>query len=267
MKNILIVDFMYLWNRYYYACPKEHFFNSIFNSAVTRINNSTYDRKYLVLDGIRGAEENKQLLPEYKAKRGSKAEVYARLDEMVVKISKEFPDIKILRNDEEEADTVIAAFAKYYSKSNNVYIYSGDKDLLQLMSFPNTLVTDQFTKDFILSQKPKCEVLAKFKITGLEDYKDIVKFRIFKGDASDCIPAAIPRFKTSLIKDMIETCWDKDEPLSEELLERMNNLVVGNNYEKFEQGKEALLRNWKLMQLTDIPVKEIIAGTMSLGVK
>lgn len=265
MRDLLLIDFSYLYNRYYYACGEDKFFDQLYNSAITRIEqNDFYARKYLILDGERGTEVNKQLLPEYKGKRGDKSKVYARLREMLVKISQECKTIKIVRNKYYEADMLIAAYTHYFHKEFNISIYSGDKDLIQLMSLDNVLVNDVVSDNFIVQGCDKSKVLSRFKIEGIKDYSDIIKYRIFKGDASDSIPVAMPRLKMDIIEGLIKDYW-KEGPLTAEVLDNMqNSSLLQNNpknktaLDKFIRGRDNLERNWKLMQLVHIPVATVL---------
>ena len=74
-KKILIIDFMFLWNRIYSvkgAATGEHIFRSLQHVD----QSSYYYKKYAVLDGRYSTGYRKELLSEYKSNRSDKSEVY-----------------------------------------------------------------------------------------------------------------------------------------------------------------------------------------------
>lgn len=257
LKN-LIIDFMFLWNKYYFVCQQKSPLRMVVDSIMKRVNTETaYNRKILVLDGPNGSDKFKEILPAYKAKRGSKEHVYFDIDKCLQEISQRYPDIVILRAPNWEADQVIAALASIYSKKGeHTEIFSGDKDLLQLMSFDNVIVTETYKDTFKLQPYKKEITLARFKSDAVKEYSDIIKYRIFKGDASDGIPVAIPRLSTSTINTIVEN-WEGTEFNLEDIEEN----VPYKEQKKFELYKENLERNWNLMQLIKLPNKKIIEET------
>lgn len=184
------------------------------------------------------------------------------MNAFVKKILLKCPSLLFVTSDNHEADEVIASFVPYYNENAIIHIFSGDKDLLQLCNYENTFVGEKYTNGLEIKPYTTEEILEKFnKVTQgrLQNLKDLVKFRTFRGDTSDNIPAAVPRITTKAIFDIIENCWSKDEPLSIEVALRMSNyLGVGS---KVLEHSDEILRNWNLMNLRWKPYRDILRET------
>lgn len=269
--KVLLVDFMYLWNRIYFALkqdPNADFLKHM-DGIVKRIEDNTeYKSKYLVLDGPNGTHRQKELLPEYKEGRGDKKEVYEPLNPFIKRCVKQYKSVKFVRAYNNEADEVIASLVKGFYKKHDIYLYSGDKDLLQLLVYPNVHIgmkyhglfnLEPFTDDEL---NKKMNTISNGAVTNVED---IVKFRTFRGDASDKIPAAIPRFPSKTIMELIDHTWKGVTPLNDEILDNMCSYLPEKQRVKIEENRENILRNWELMQLQFLPHKQIIAETMRLS--
>lgn len=90
-------------------------------------------------------------------------------------------DIKKMIN--YEADDIIASFTKYYYQTNNIVIVSPDKDLLQLLSFPNVQVYNPVLKKFIT----ETDVRQKF---GVSSFQLLDLFALI-GDKADNISGIV----------------------------------------------------------------------------
>lgn len=272
MGKILLIDFMYLWNRLYYAYKAGNnpsgYYEHAKNLFVGLDKDKDYEKKFVILDGHNSCQRAKELLPDYKAGREPKTEVYKRISELIKDVLKETTTISFQRADDWEADEVIASWSKFF-KDKEVFIYSGDKDLLQLMVYDNVRIGDKYTKSKPLAVIPftdkeiakKCET-----VSGgyMDDVKDILKFRVFKGDSSDKIPPAIPRLRSSVIAEIVKP-WDVTKPLDpEEFVKIFDSIDDKVLLKKINDAGWSIRRNYLLMNLIHIPYKKILRETKSL---
>lgn len=266
-KQILIIDFMNVWSRYYYIFGEDT--PSIFRTKfMEKLVNSKYNEIFVILEGTNSLEWAKKYYDQYKANRSSKnSKPLTSALGTLKSYAREFsPRVKFFRNNNCEADHVISALVAQYHAKSDIFILSNDKDLLQLMAYPSVKVGIKFTGNVDIIPPTKVESLKRFSIPSLDSFDKIIKYRIFKGDKSDNIPPAIPRMQTALITKLINACWDKQEELSEEILDSMESMLAGSILgERFRTGREALMRNWNLMQLTYLQPSSILKETMILG--
>lgn len=275
-EKILLVDFMYLWNRIYYAIGQNQggdYYKHMLG-IMEKINiNPAYSKKYIVLDGINGTQRQKELLPSYKEGRAPKAEVYAKISQFIKECTINYVNLNFIRANNYEADEVIASLAIKFSKKNKkVFIYSGDKDLLQLLVYPNVSVGMKYTGNFQLQPFSEEELQKKMDTISngtINEVGDILKFRVFRGDASDKIPAAIPRFPSKIIKELINNVWTGVTSFNDDLFANMVLYLYNNKQEKYSkqlvESFDDVNRNWELMQLQFVPYKEIIKEVVKLS--
>lgn len=267
----ILIDFSWVYNRYYYvASTKENI------SALTETVSSMLSQFFLkviasysnveifaVLDSPTTTLENFKIFEGYKQNRNKeeKKKVYASLREIVLNVKERIPEISFVKAKGYEADQVIA----YMSKNNKgkVIIFSGDKDLLQLTSFSNVKVSNKFEngKFLILTDS---EIFEKFKNSKGEDFtrvstnkRDILKYRSLKGDSSDNLSSVFPRIKDKEIIDIIRNYWidNQEEGLTGERIEKILEDLEGDNpvlAGKLRENKEVWLRNYKIMNLMGI---------------
>lgn len=268
MERLLLVDFMFLWNRIFYVSSGDYYERVM--KVIEKLHNSNYySKKIIVLDGKNGTSKHKALLEDYKAGRSDKTEVYSKIDLFIKEASDKYPSVMFVRGDDYEADEVITNFIPLYNRKYEVYIYSGDKDLIQLLRYNNVFIGDRYHRGIELVPWTREEALGKFeKATGgrLDNFVDLVKFRAFRGDASDNIPAAIPRITSAKIFELIENCW-KDSTLTPSTTSNIMNYVKGTSLEdKMVQGIKDLERNWKLMYLSNANYEQVLKNTKRLTI-
>ena len=275
-EKILLVDFMYLWNRIYYAIGQNQggdYYQHMLG-IMEKINiNPAYNKKYIVLDGMNGTQRQKKLLSSYKEGRAPKAEVYAKINQFVRECTTNYVNLNFIRANNYEADEVIASLAiKFSKKDKNIFIYSGDKDLLQLLVYPNVNVGMKYTGNFELQPFTSEELQKKMDTISngtINEVGDILKFRVFRGDASDKIPAAIPRFPSKIIKELIDNVWTGVTSFNDDLFASMVLYLYNNKQEKYSkqlvESFDDVNRNWELMQLQFVPYKEIIKEVVKLS--
>ena len=267
----ILIDFSWVYNRYYYVASTKgtisdlaetvsSMLSQFFLKVVTSYSNAEV---FAVLDSPTTTLENFKIFEGYKQNRNKeeKKKVYASLKEIVLNVKERVPEISFIKAKGYEADQVIA----YMSKNNKgkVIIFSGDKDLLQLTSFSNVKVSNKFEngKFLILTDS---EIFEKFKNSKGEDFRrvstnkrDILKYRSLKGDSSDNLSSVFPRIKDKEIVDIIRNYWvdNQEEGLTGERIEKILEDLEGDNpvlAGKLRENKEVWLRNYKIMNLTDI---------------
>ena len=290
MFDLILIDFSWLYNKYYYVAkvrplhtPKELQSNDYLVPTIrdmvlrfcTLINKSHPTANVmLVLDPPLSSTENYSLCEEYKQNRNKeeKKEVYKRFKDIVGQLSqqlnKKFSFVRALGY---EADQVIAYLAET-NQDKNVLIFSGDKDLLQLSYFPNVSISEKYEKGMFLL-KTDDEIFKKFKNNKGEDFtristnkKDILKYRVLKGDTSDNLSPVFPRIKDTEIVSIIKDYWidDMSEGLIEIIINDIINDIKGDNRElakKLKENKDVWLRNYKMMNLfglKGLPIKKVV---------
>lgn len=290
MFKIILIDFSWIYNKYYYVAKskplrtlkelesKEHLIPTIrdmflrFFGLIERSYPSAH--VFLVLDPPLSSTENYALCEDYKQNRNKeeKKRVYENFKEIVgelsLKLSKKFTFIRAIGY---EADQVIASLAET-NRDKKVLIFSGDKDLLQLSYYENVSISEKYEKGAFLLKTDK-EIFGKFKNSKGEDFtristnkKDILKYRVLKGDTSDNLGPVFPRIKDTEIKSLIRDYWidDMSEGLTEARLNDILDDLKGDNRElaeKLEENKGNWLRNYKMMNLygfRDLPIKKVI---------
>ena len=284
MKRLILIDFSWLYNRYYYvasydAAMKEEpvdieaILERMLLQFLQVVHRSYPSAKIvLALDPATSSLKNKAIFEGYKQNRNkeSKKEVYRYLVYIIKKLSAKL-DPKVfyfIREKLYEADQLLAYTVKKYHKNYEIIIYSGDKDLLQLTSYPNTFIADKFEKGHFLI-KTNEEIFQKFKNSKGEDFsristnkRDILKYRSLKGDPSDNLSSVFPRIKDKEIAEVIKDYWidDQKEPLTEARIEKILEDLEGDNpalAEKLRENKAVWLRNYKIMDLLHVDDMDI----------
>lgn len=284
MKRIILFDFSWLYNKYYYvaeyaATQKDSFDSDKDTSEVVLrmlkqflkiVRNSYKDaRMILALDAPTSSLNNIRIFEGYKQNRNKeeKKQVYKDINNIITYINKFFSThvegepLSFIRSKSYEADQLIASIVRKHCSNYEIIIFSGDKDLIQLTSYPNTYISDKFEKgQFIL--KTDEELFQKFKNSKGEDFtristnkRDILKYRTLKGDTSDNLSPVFPRIKDTEIIDIVKNYWIDEEELSEERINDIIDDIRGDNQklaEKLKASKDVWLRNYKIMDLLHV---------------
>ena len=279
MNELILVDFSWLYNRYYYVTSYNAEISNKTNEIKDRLQKALMEflnvvhRAYpkskvlLLLDPSTATLKNKLIFEGYKQNRDKEAkkEVYSYLRDVVKFLCSELSSkyFFFLKGKGYEADQLIAFLTKKYYEKNKIIIFSGDKDLLQLTSYSNTFIADKFEKGCFLV-KTNQEIFGKFKNSKGEDFtrastnvRDILKYRSLKGDPSDNLSPVFPRIKDKEIIEVIKNYWtdDQKEELTEsrieEILESMRecNATLAS---KLQESKGTWLRNYKIMDLLHV---------------
>lgn len=282
MRTFILIDFSWLYNKYYFVASYA-LGNDITGNFNDTIESNLYRMLYeflkrivainnvkviLALDSPTSTLNNFKIFEGYKQNRNKelKKEVYSILDVILKKLIKNLnkESFAFVKAKGYEADQIISYIVKKLHNKKEIIIFSGDKDLIQLTSYPNTFISDKFEKgNFII--KTDEELFKKFKNSKDEDFtristnkRDILKYRSLKGDSSDNLPPVFPRIKDREIVEIIKNHWvdDQEEELTEE---RINKIIEDDlQYEnsslakKLRQNKDIWLRNYKIMDLLHV---------------
>ena len=252
-KKILIVDLNNIWNKYLWA-RKGNFSDTI--SAVLHLFRSIYREKefnkvYVVIDGK--PSEKYDEYKEYKSNRKHNPDKYIPMKVLSSVLSQYF---NVVGGKHVEGDEVIAFLATRLAKKADVYIYSNDKDFLQLMQYGVKEITNfkRGHSEVIISKEDALMKFKNSKGTPLKQLKHILPYRVFKGDTSDGIPSACRGMYDKDIRHIVEECWIYKEPYSEDLLLRIIGKVEDSTLkETLIKNINNINRNYKLMSLIDIP--------------
>ena len=286
MFDIILIDFSWIYNKYYYVAKtrpiieghgqKENqvqVYDMLMRlfSLIERSHPSS--KVLLVLDSPLSTTTNFTLYKEYKQNRNKKEkeEVYKSFKTIVGKLSQELnKKFTFVRALGYEADQVIASLAEKYQERYQVLIFTGDKDLLQLSYYSNISISDKYEKGMFLT-KSDAEIFGKFKNSKGEDFtrisnnkRDILKYRVLKGDPSDNLSPVFPRIKDTEIVSIIKNYWIDEEELTEPRINDILDDLRSDDIklaQKLESNKDIWLRNYKVMNLyglKDLPVKKVV---------
>lgn len=156
----------------------------------------------------------------------------------------------------EEADDVIASLVKTYKTDDNqIYIYSNDKDMLQLVKDGHVIVIKPKWGKHPEKYYDEEAVRGEFKI----EPKKFACFQCFRGDKVDNIPG-VPRLKSSIIADLINKY---ETPAN--VYENLDNVEL-TDYERESiiKSKSQVLLNMQLVKLKDDLKLDIKKGTPNL---
>jgi len=151
---------------------------------------------YLVIAWDLEAKRKKEAFPEYKANRPG-----FRIDDPVLDLKKVFSSVRVAQAEMpgEEADDVMASLASTYSKEGLVYIYSSDKDMLQLVEDGKVVVIKPKSGPNPEKIYDEERVKSDFGIYP----KNFACYLSFRGDTSDNIPG-VPRAQSKIIASLAE---------------------------------------------------------------
>ena len=222
MGKFIIVDFSWCLNRFHFGF-KDHyikkdgeniFVGSLkgFSFLVERLYKKYPEHKIIfVMDGKCA---KKEINEDYKANRDKdKTKVHENTSH-IINILSNLDNVAFAKNDECEADDVIANIAFELKEKGNeeIIIYSGDKDFWQLSQIFR--VSNDYDKGFKLVDNNL--VFSKFGV-GIDN---LLAFRILDGDKSDNLKAPVPFVKTEF-KKLFAEAWNPTTP--EKFLETVNS--------------------------------------------
>jgi DNA polymerase-1 len=175
----------------------------------------------------------KQVFAEYKANRPAFV-----LSDQIKDLKGIFSALNIsqVEYEGEESDDVIASLVRLYKEEGTVYVYTGDKDMLQLV---------EDGKVIVISPKNAYDEAMVKKEYGVYP-KDLTCYFCLRGDTVDNVPG-VPRVKSSLLASLAEKYKNLDNIYAnlqnEKLTEfQLQSLVVFKNQS---------LINYQLIKLRD----------------
>ena len=209
-KNLFLIDSLAIIFRAYHAIPslqnEGENVNAIYGffSILLKIL-SDYQVDYLLcaFDSKTASTTRKEKFSWYKTNR---KETPDELISQIIHLKDILNDIgiPIVEMDRYEADDVIATMSNTFSKYNdtNIYIVTGDKDLLQLVDKNISVITPSktFSSPNILNTENVSDFLGF-------DYKYITTYKALMGDPSDNIPG-VKGIGDKSAKDLISEFGD-----------------------------------------------------------
>ena len=203
-----------------------HFVNTIRRF----IDEQNFDKVVVMWDGDDNSSARKLIYPQYKEQRRDRDNEY-KLDsftEQKERIKQYLEDcyVRQINVDNNEADDLIAYYCQI-SDNEQKTIYSGDKDLTQLISDKVSVYYPRTKETYQLGSKIKCDIY-EFPHQNIKTYK------ILSGDKSDNIDGISGLGEKTLIKFFPELL---EKPVSiTDILEKAENLLKENKNNKTLQN-------------------------------
>jgi DNA polymerase-1 len=203
-----------------------HFINTIRRF----IDEQDFDKVVVMWDGDDNSSTRKLIYPQYKENRRDRDNEY-KLDsftEQKERIKQYLEDcyIRQINVDNNEADDLIAYYCQI-SENEQKTIYSGDKDLTQLISDKVSVYYPRTKETYHLGSKIKCDIY-EFPHQNIRTYK------ILSGDKSDNIEGISGLGEKTLIKFFPELL-EKSVSITD-ILEKTENLLKENKNNKTLQN-------------------------------
>jgi len=236
MTKTLLVDGNYLLKVGF--CGVKDFFNGtkhigglwhFINTIRRLIDEENYDKVVVMWDGDNNSSARKLIYPQYKEKRhiteDFKDESFEEQKERIKQYLEECY-IRQINVDNNEGDDLIAYYCQI-SENEQKTIYSGDKDLTQLISDKVSVFYPRTKETYHLGSKIKCEFY-EFPHENIRTYK------ILSGDKSDNIDGISGLGEKTLIKFFPELL---EKPVSvTDILEKAETLLKENKDNKTLQN-------------------------------
>jgi DNA polymerase-1 len=203
-----------------------HFVNTIRRF----IDEQNFDKVVVMWDGDDNSSTRKLIYPQYKEQRRDRDNEY-KLDsftEQKERIKQYLEDcyIRQINVDNNEADDLIAYYCQI-SENEQKTIYSGDKDLTQLISDKVSVYYPRTKETYQLGSKIKCDIY-EFPHQNIKTYK------ILSGDKSDNIDGISGLGEKTLIKFFPELL---EKPVTiTDILQKAENLLKENKNNKTLQN-------------------------------
>jgi DNA polymerase-1 len=203
-----------------------HFVNTIRRF----IDEQNFDKVVVMWDGDDNSSTRKLIYPQYKEQRRDRDNEY-KLDsftEQKERIKQYLEDcyVRQINVDNNEADDLIAYYCQI-SDNEQKTIYSGDKDLTQLISDKVSVYYPRTKETYQLGSKIKCDIY-EFPHQNIKTYK------ILSGDKSDNIDGISGLGEKTLIKFFPELL---EKPVTiTDILQKAENLLKENKNNKTLQN-------------------------------
>lgn len=150
-----------------------------------------------------------------------------------------------------ESDDVLYNIANTLKNDYNIYVYTMDKDILQIVDTNINYITQRNNEYFIIDKDNKLFLNEKF---GINDYKNIVDYLIMVGDSSDNVKG-IEKIGSKSASILINTFGDIDNIFDnadeiKNIQELRSRKIISENMKK---SKDIIELNKQLVSLMDIP--------------
>lgn len=277
----LIVDASYLLKRSFFGAKDVYTDSfghigglySFFTTLRRLISDNKINKVVLAWDGENGGLYRHIIDPAYKANRTNK-KWYGKIELTDAEIRREKQKeesqlkqrkriqtyaeelfIRQIEVDEVEADDIIAAYAKIYSKYEDVYLYTNDRDFIQLLYHDITIIFGN-RKEPINKQN--------FFFEFDYHYKNALAMKIICGDVSDNLAGIKGIKEKSLLKHfpemkfkeltVREICKKADQINRERVEQKKKPLKI---FESLLNNIDRLKINHKLMNLSEPFLNEL----------
>lgn len=260
----LIIDINWLWINRLYA------FKDLTNAdgiptggfyGVLKFHEAIANKGYQIVACLDGyPKERKELSEDYKDNRESDDfRTLARKCNQAMFEVLNFLGWKFYKNDNLEADDLIAMRAIKNANSNvETIIYSGDKDLCQLMMYPQIKVSNKIEKNNFVFRTNE-ELIDKVGCTcNLLRY-----YRPFRGDSSDNIKAATPRIQSKILQPMAKSIENNlmlgltlNESYKKAIADN-SDILTAKSKQTLIEGEQAYCINFQLMDLLKWHYQEV----------
>lgn len=244
MKKTLLIDLNNIIYRAYFGLsqplktPDGQLINAVygtFNIIYSAIVKFKPDRIIACLDSKNSIR--KEEFQEYKNNRSSMPDDLRNQIKLIHQLL-EALNIESIMSDGYEADDVINSLVHELKNDNTLYILTGDKDIMQLVS-PNCFIYDSM-KDIVYDRD---KVIGKFGINP----EQIVDYLSIVGDSSDNIPGIKGLGEKGTVKLLNEF------QTLENIYQNIDQ-IKGGTKDKLIKGKDSAFLSQKLATLRLCPV-------------
>lgn len=244
---VLIVDFSHLWHMAHYAAlnagPQYDLAKTIIHNAegkLRTIRKVLEKHKIIEYDVIfaedRPATRKVALYPNYRAGRVNHADAKNQLKQHF--LANGYKQ-RFCWSDGNEADDVIATLVKLTEgKGIFTVVVTGDRDIWQLIG-PTTAVLNPLKKEIVTLE----DVHKAFAVGP----PHVALVKTLWGDASDCIPNAVPRAQKLLLPIVRQS--DGSYSHFSLLVEEQWDNLSATCREKLKSGHTQCELNWELVKL------------------
>ena len=256
-KNLYIIDGNAYCYRSYYAVgdlrnsagqPTGAVFG--FVNMLNRLKLEANPDYIAVCFDLKGPTVRHKMFKDYKANRKPMPDDLIPQMDTIKKVIRAY-GVPIFEVDGYEADDIIASLAVQFSPDADVYIVSGDKDMLQLVNDNIKVYNPQKDSTVIDADK----VIERYKITPGQ----ITDFLALAGDSADNIPG-VPGIGPKTATDLINTFGGL-----EDILANLDNITQKKRRESLEEfSEQARLSKRLATVIKDIEVPRVLED---LGVK
>lgn len=261
MRRELLIDFSWLWTRSLYAfkelsCVVED--KTVPTGAMYGIlkfiqsaQGMGFDTINICLDDY--SKYRTELFEGYKATREHgdpfRAEARKLNPELFQVLG--YMGCKIVKVAGMEADDIISSMAlELANNGDEAVIYSSDKDMQQLLVFPNIKMANKIDNGNLL-------YITDEQVEEKQDVKpELIRYyRPFRGDSSDNISSATPRVQAKYLKPLAESIKVNlqqgntlDMAYDKAVAQHISSLTA-NALSTVQSGKSTYIRNFCLMDL------------------